>query len=173
MKTVYTGNYVLKVTEETINGDIYEKAHTRPAVVTFPVTEDGKIIIMKEKRPHEPNPWRWKPVTGFLEDGEDPIDNAAKELQEEAGYRATNLEIIGEAHHNGTLNTSRYFVLAKGLVPDPIPNPDGDDVVMELKAFTIEELICMNLTGEIPMFFDNLGFFILKEKVDRGAINLL
>ena len=171
MKEVYKGNYVLKVTEEEIGGDIYEKAYTRKAVVTFPVTPDGKILIMKEKRPHETTPYRWKPVTGFLEDGETWLENAEKELQEEAGYKASTFELIGEAHHNGTLNTSRYFVLAKNLVHDPIPNPDGD-VVMELKSFTIDELIEMNLSGEIPMFFDNLGFFLLKEKLERGILCL-
>lgn len=171
MKEVYSGKYVLKVTEETINGDIYEKAYTRKAVITFPVDKDGKILIIKEKRPHELTPYRWKPVTGFLEDDETWKDNASKELQEEAGYTAKTFELIGEAHHNGTLNTSRYFVLAKGLTHDPIPNPDGD-VIMEIKAFSIEELIQMNLSGEIPMFFDNLGFFLLKEKLERGLLCL-
>ena len=171
MKQVYTGKYVLKVTEEEIGGDIYEKTYTREAVITFPVTDDGKILIIKEKRPHEITPFRWKPVTGFLEDNETWQENAFKELQEEAGYRADSVELFGEAHHNGTLNTSRYFVLAKGLTHDPIPNPDGD-VIMEIEAFSVEELIQMNLSGEIPMFFDNLGFFLLKEKVERGLISL-
>lgn len=171
MKEVYKGNYVLSVTEQEIGGKIYEKTYTRKAVVTFPVMDDGKILIMKEKRPHEVVSERWKPVTGFLEDNETWEQNAAKELQEEAGYRADSIELIGEAHHNGTLNTSRYFALAKGLTHDPIPNPDGD-VVLELKAFSLDELISMNLSGEIPMFFDNLGFFLLKEKVDRGILSL-
>ena len=171
MKTVYTGNYVLKVTEEVINGDVYEKTYTREAVITFPVDKDGKILIIKEKRPHETTPHRWKPVTGFLEDNETWQENASKELQEEAGYRAESFELIGEARHNGTLNTARYFVLAKGLTHDPIPNPDGD-VIMEIKAFTLEELIDMNLSGKIPMFFDNLGFFLLKERVQKGSLCL-
>jgi ADP-ribose pyrophosphatase len=171
MKEIYTGNYVLRVTEEVINGDVYEKAYTREAVITFPVNDQGKILIIKERRRHEPTPFRWKPVTGFLEDNESWQENAAKELQEEAGYRASKFELIGEAHHTGTLNTSRYFVLAKGLTLDPIPNPDGD-VIMEIKAFTLEELIDMNLSGEIPMFFDNLGFFLLKEKLERGLLCL-
>lgn len=171
MKEVYKGNYVLRVTEEVIDGDVYEKTYTRKAVVTFPVLENGKILIMNEKRPHEPVQERWKPVTGFLEDNETWKENAAKELQEEAGYKADSLELIGEAHHNGTLNTSRYFVLAKGLTHEPIENPDGD-VVLELKAFTIDELIEMNLSGEIPMFFDNLGFFLLKERIERGTLSL-
>ena len=111
------------------------------------------------------------PPRTFLEDNETWLQNASKELQEESGYTAKSFELIGEAHHNGTLNTSRYFVLAKGLKHDPIPNHDGD-VVMEIKAFTLDELIDMNLNGEIPMFFDNLGFFLLKEKVQRGILCL-
>jgi len=49
---IYVGK-IIKVTEEMINGITWERAYLPNGVIVFPITGDGKIILVKEKRPHE------------------------------------------------------------------------------------------------------------------------
>src|SRR6476661_361970 len=93
-KTVYKGN-ILKVTEEEIDGIVWEKVYLPSGVIVFPITDDGKIMLIKEKRPHETPNVRIKPVSGILEPEKGtPEENAQREMQEEIGYKAREMKEI-------------------------------------------------------------------------------
>ena len=66
-KNVYTGKFI-KVTEQTIEDQLFERAYINNAITIFPIDNEGRLIIIKEKRVHETPNVRWKPVTGFYED---------------------------------------------------------------------------------------------------------
>src|SRR5262249_8456925 len=55
---------------------------------------------------------------GILEEGEDPAACAARELEEETGYKPTRLTYLGTIHPiPGTSAHLMYFYLAEGLKP--------------------------------------------------------
>lgn len=163
-KEIYQGKY-LQVHERIINGETYELAQLRAAVIIFAKDEQDRILFIREKRPHETPSSRLKPVTGFIDDGDDWLKTAQKELREEAGLVAQSYELIRHIPITGSITTDKYFVLAKGLTsdPNPIPNPDGD-VIEECVYIDIEQAVKMTVTGEIPLVFDSIGLFLIKEQ---------
>jgi len=134
----YEGNYI-KVTEEWIDNNNWERCYLRDGVIVYAVDADKKFIMINEKRPHESEKVRLRFVAGHIEKEFSILENANKELREEIGFRANKLENFFELNSSGTINNKVFFVLAQDLVPDPIPNPDGD-VVISIERFTFDEI---------------------------------
>lgn len=158
---VYSG-HIIQVTEEVIDGITWERAYLPNGVIIFPIDENGNILMIKEKRPHEDPPYRIKPISGMLElDKGSPEENAQRELQEEVGFKAGVLENFWTTKSTGTVNHVHYFYIARNLTPSKLPNPDGEDTIMEIIPFAIEELMQKFLKDEIRWSMSTLGFFRL------------
>jgi 8-oxo-dGTP pyrophosphatase MutT (NUDIX family) len=162
-ETKYHGKY-LKVTEEHIDGTTWERVYLQDGVQVFPITDDKKVILIEERRPHERNPIRLKFVTGILEAGENPLDTANREMQEEIGQTAKHLEILIHRETSGTVNNNFYQVIARGLSPFKLPNPDGEDTIVSIKEFSLKELEALLSSGELPWSMGALGIFKLKQE---------
>lgn len=172
METVkYQGNFI-KVSEEEIGGHTWERVYLSSGVVIFPFNKTGQLLIINEKRPHETLGQRYKFISGHLEQNEDVLETANRELQEEVGLKANYLEIFHEHHSNGTVNNSLYFVMAKDLVVSKLPNPDGEDSIIEQKYVKIEKLKEMLLTQQIPFSFSALGLFKLDYLISKNRIKI-
>ena len=159
----YSGKFI-QVTEEKIIDRIYERVYLPNGVIIFPFDNHGNLLMVIEKRPHENPPSRLKFISGHIEAHEDVIETANRELQEEVGFKAQELELI---HHNkatGTVNNDLYFVEAHGLEESKLPNPDGEDSIMAIKAMSLETVKKKVFAGEIPITFPALGFFKLLER---------
>lgn len=156
---MYQGNY-MKVTEEVIDGNNWERCYLRDGVIVFAVDEDNKFIMIQEKRPHEIEKVRLRFVAGHIEKELSILENANKELREEVGLRANSLELFFEVQSSGTVNNKVSFVLARDLVADPIPNPDGD-VVVSIEKFTYEEILKMILEDKLRWSTAVMGFLRL------------
>lgn len=160
-KTVYRGN-IITVTEEEIGGVTWERAYLPSGVIIFPITNDGKIILIKERRPHENPPVRIKPVSGILEEKlGSPEENAQREMQEEIGFKAQKMELLMTMKGSGTVTHTQYFFVAKGLIHSKLPNPDGEEVIEALVEFTPQELREALRKEEIKWSMSTLGIFRL------------
>jgi 8-oxo-dGTP pyrophosphatase MutT (NUDIX family) len=158
---VYRGN-IVQVTEEKIEDIVWERVYLPSGVVIFPIDDQGRILMVEEKRPHETPPIRLKPVSGMLEpDKGSPAENAQRELQEEIGFKATELINYWTLKGSGTINHLQYFFLARNLIPSKLPNPDGEDTIISIKAFSVEELLQKYLADEIRWSMSTLGFMRL------------
>jgi len=162
MSFAYHGKYI-QVKEEFIDGKIWEKAFFRPGIVIFPMTDTGKIILVKEKRPHESPSFRLKPVTGIFEPEFSIEENAQREMQEEVGKSAKNITLFLEMKSTGTVNNQQYFVYATGLNDKKIPNPDGEDSIQEIIEVSFEELDELIWSMKLPWGLSTLGIFKLLE----------
>ena len=160
-KFVYKGN-IIKVSEEEINGIVWERAYLPDGVIIFPLNEEGKILLVKEKRPHENPPIRIKPVSGILEHEKgSPEENAQRELQEEVGFKASRMELLWKLQGSGTVTSEQHFFIARGLTPSKLPNPDGEDTIEEIIALTPTELKEFILNDELKWSLSTLGLFRL------------
>lgn len=165
---VYKGN-IIRVTEEKIGNTIWERAYLPHGVIIFPITQEGKIILINEKRPHENPPHRIKAVSGILEPHlGNPEENAQREMQEEIGLKASHMELLWHQKGTGTVNSDQYFFIARGLVPSKLPNPDGEDCIMDILEFTPEELLQKIKQDELRWSLSTLGLFRLLLKL--GAL---
>lgn len=169
--TAWQGN-VIKVTTEVIGEQTWERAYLPNGVVVFPVTDEGKILIIKERRLHETPPIRLKFVTGMLEPGADPADDANRELQEEIGYKANTLIPVWKCVSNGTVNSVTHFYLAKNLFKSKLPNPDGEDVIEEIVEISLDDLRRKVDQEEMRWGVGVMGFLRLDHALRNGTLTL-
>jgi len=79
-----------------------------------PVFEDGTTVLVRQWR----YPWgatSWEVPAGTLGDGEDPLEGAKRELEEEAGLRAEQWVPLGVARGSAVMTTRQFLFLARGL----------------------------------------------------------
>lgn len=165
-ETKYEGKFI-KVTEELIEGSIWERVYLSDGVMIFPLTEDNKIYMIEERRPHEKNPIRFKFVTGLMDEGEDPLITANREMQEEIGLKAEHLEMILHRESTGTVNNNFYQILATGLSESKLPNPDGENTIVSVRAYSIDEIIEFLESGKLDWSMGALGVFKIKQILEK------
>ena len=137
---------VIKVDKETVelpNGKkaFREIVRHHGAVALIPITDDDKIVMIKQWR--EP----MRKVTleipaGKIEPGEesDPLQTAIRELNEEARYEAENIELVTPFYTTpGFSDEEIYLYHASGLKPVSTELPQDDDEFLELVELTLPE----------------------------------
>lgn len=96
-KNIYTGR-VITVNVDTVtlpNGltvDLEVVRHPGAAAVV-PLKDDGTVILIRQFR-HAAGGFIYEIPAGKLDPGEDPRVCAARELEEEIGYRASQLDLL-------------------------------------------------------------------------------
>lgn len=162
-KEVYKGA-IVRVTEEKIGEITWERVYVPHGVIIFPITSEGKILLINESRPHENPPSRIKAVSGILEsDKGSPEENAQREMQEEIGFMAQKMELLMHMKGTGTINHEQYIYVARDLIPSKLPNPDGEEMILEVIALTPAELKRKVMEDELPWSLSTLGIFRLLE----------
>jgi ADP-ribose pyrophosphatase len=144
---------------------LYTRLESPSFASVVPITEHGEIVFVENYRP---------PIAGYLlelpggmlEEGEDPLRAARRELEEETGYRAAEISRLGWYYPSPHMGRARgHFFLARGLTKGK-PSPDqGEDLrVVHLPI----ELAYERLLGdELHQSTAMLGLF-LAEAVLRG-----
>ena len=121
----------------------------KPTAVVLPINEEGKVLIMRQFKPIL-NQWFWQLPCGYAElEGEELKDAAARELQEEVGYRAINLVHLMHVFSTYGLSDQRYDVFAAfGLVKVDAA-PEEEEQMGESRFVTQEEAFALIRSGEI------------------------
>lgn len=170
-KTVYQGKFI-KVTEEVIENNTWERVYLHDGIQVFPINNEGKIALIEEKRPHEKEKVRLKFVTGLMDkDNEDPILTANRELQEEIGYKAKHLQVLFTKESTGTVNNTFYQVIATGLEKSKIPNPDGEDTILSVQFYSIDEIENFLENDQLQWNLGALGILRIKKLFEKNLIN--
>src|SRR5512142_609840 len=122
------------------------------------LTKDGNVVLVKQYR-HGVCDVLLEFPGGVVEDGEDPIDGAKRELLEETGYKASDLIEIAKLYPNPALQTNTlYCFLALEVVKVSEQNLDaGEDI--EVQLMPLDELIETAKRGEFPHALMNAVLF--------------
>lgn len=101
-------------------------------VNVVPVLPDGSVVLVRQWRFGIGAPTLELPG-GMVEAGEEPALAAARELEEETGYRAGSLELLGEVEPNPAFLSNRCATyLARELVRVGEPAGDGwEEIAVE------------------------------------------
>ena len=96
-KNIYTGRVVtLNIDRVTLpNGvtvDLETIRHPGAAAVV-PMKEDGMVVMIRQFR-HAAGGFIYEIPAGKLQPGEDPLQCASRELEEEIGYRAASFQLL-------------------------------------------------------------------------------
>jgi ADP-ribose pyrophosphatase len=97
-------------------------------------------IVMERQYRHAAGRFMWEVPAGKLEPGEDPLEGAKRELEEETGYRAKKWSELVEYYASpGFLGESMKVFLAEGLVPGD-SRPEEDELI-EMRLVKLSELL--------------------------------
>lgn len=87
------------------------------SVVLLPVLDDGRLVLIRNHR-HVLGEVLWELPAGTRERGEEPRVCAARELEEETGYRARRLEPLLDFYLAPGVSDERMWAFrAEGLEP--------------------------------------------------------
>ena len=129
--------------DKTMTYHIIERSDS---VQVIAITDDGKFLMVEQDRQGTQQP-SLEFVAGLVDQGEQTKATAARELEEETGYRAQKLSELGWYYTDPAILTNKVTVyLAEGCKATGQQNQDeGEDV--KLRVFDegdVEKLIDSN-----------------------------
>lgn len=135
-KNIYNGKIVkLDINEvELSNGQISnrEVVYHKPGVSVVAIDNKSNLLLVKQFRSGIGQELIEIPA-GLVENGENPIDAARRELQEEIGYDCNNLQLLCSFYPSpGFCNEITYIYLATNLIKSTLPK-DKDEFIELIK----------------------------------------
>jgi 8-oxo-dGTP pyrophosphatase MutT (NUDIX family) len=110
-RTIYDSPWISLdlVDVEQPDGHRYEQhvvRMARPVAATVMTDDAGRVLLMWRHR-HVTNTWGWEIPSGRIEDGETPEHAAAREAEEETGWRPGPLRLlVASQPSNGSMDSA-------------------------------------------------------------------
>lgn len=151
-REVYENDWI-KVREDAVlrpDGEpgIYGVVHLKNiAVGVVAVDEDGSIYLVGQYR-YTLDRYSWEIPEGGCPQGEEPLEAAKRELEEETGLRAREWKRSGWAHlSNSVTDEVAVWYLARGL-SQAERRPEATEE-LEVRRVPFNEALAMVMRGEI------------------------
>lgn len=117
------------------------------AAAVVPMKDDRTVILIRQYR-HAAGGFIYEIPAGKLDPGEDPRHCAARELEEEIGYRAASFELLSSIFTApGFADEVIHIFKGSGLTPGQ-QKLDRDEV-LEVMEFPLEKALAMIQDGTI------------------------
>jgi ADP-ribose pyrophosphatase len=147
---VYKGRFMdFVVLEYEKGGKVFRRQLVKHpgAVVIVPILEDGKVIFERQFR-FSVGDYILELPAGTLEEGEDPLECARRELLEETGYIAEDWEKVAEFYLAPGYSTEyMHLFFARGLKFWGRDLDEDEDI--EVLSLSREEILRSIERGEI------------------------
>lgn len=133
--------------QELFNGTktTFEKLKRPDTVSVFGVLPDGKILFIEENQPG--SVVYVGPAGGRVDEGEDILSAAKRELLEETGYEAEEFILWEAQHPTGKIEWVVYTFIAKSLKKVADAHLDGGEEI-KLTTMTVDEFIDRATNGQ-------------------------
>jgi 8-oxo-dGTP pyrophosphatase MutT (NUDIX family) len=93
----------------------------------IPLTHDNHVVMIEQYR-HGTDEVTLEVPGGMVDEGESPLATAVRELQEETGYRAPEIKLLGNTRPNPAIqNNWLYIFLARDCEPYEKPRFDRSE----------------------------------------------
>lgn len=100
-----------------------------PAAMVVVLDDAGQHVLMSWRHRFVPDVWNWELPGGLVDDAEAPAETAAREVEEETGYRPRSIEhLVTFEPMVGTVRSAHHVYLSRGAqrVTAPSEINEGD-----------------------------------------------
>lgn len=117
---------------------VFEKLKRPDTVIVFPVLDDGKILLIEQEQPGKE--LFIGAAGGRIDEGEDVLEAAKRELLEETGHEAKEFYLWNSAQPVSKIDWVVYTFIAKGVRKTAKLKLDSGERI-SLKPVTFDEFI--------------------------------
>jgi len=152
------------------NDGIYGVVHFKNrAMAIIPLDEEYNTWIVGQFR-YTTKTYEWEVIEGGVPEGEDLLEGAKRELEEEAGLLANEWTMIidGCQLSNSVSDEIGYAYVAKGLTITET-NPEETEQ-LQIRKLPFDELVEMVMSGEIKDLLSVTSVLKLKVIIESGMI---
>ncbi len=112
------------------------------------ITEEQRVLIVRQYRPAVYR-YTYELTSGIVDAGEIPAESARRELLEETGYRAADVQVLGSmAPDSGRLGNRIWACMARNVerVEGAVP-----EAGIEVETWSLNELIAASIDGRFDL----------------------
>jgi len=138
-----------KATVELPDGTVFDQyvMRTPRGAMTVVLDEDAERLLLIWRHRFVTDQWLWELPGGYIDPGEEGAAAAAREVEEETGYRPRSIEPILTFHPiSGTADTAYELYLARGA--DRVGGTDPNETEA-VRWISLAELPGLIAKGEI------------------------
>lgn len=112
----------------------------REFVAVVALTTENKVVIARQFRPG-PEKIMDELPGGFVDEGEELVDAAKRELEEETGYRPAEIEYLGPVHKDAYNNATWHYFFATGCTQATTNQVLDETEYVEIDTISIQQFI--------------------------------
>ena len=152
----------------------FEKVKRADTVVVFPVLDDGRIILTEQEQPGKES--FVAAAGGRVDEGEEILEAATRELLEESGYEASEFILWDAQQPTTKIDWAVYTFVAKGLKKIGDMHPDAGEKIV-LKPVSFDEFLEIGIGNNfyekeiVPKLYEALLYSKKKEEL-RTLFNI-
>ena len=136
------------------------------AALIVPVSAAGTTFLVQQWR-HSWEDDAWEFPAGRLEEGEEPLSSAGRELEEEAGLRAVRWDSLGTARATAISTMRFHLFLARDLSSVP-RRPEIYEQDMVIREIPFEQAIAEAVAGTIQHAASIAALFRAARKLEES-----
>jgi len=173
---LYSGNFleILRETYKMPDGNTVKKEEVvknskKNSLIVIAITQDKEYIITFQNRIKDKIIAEFP--SGYIENNEDLIEAAIRELKEETGYISDDLFIVDEAYTSPEIDNSiTYIVVANNCIKTNDKNVSGTELI-NYGLFSEKELEYLINKNIMNGAMNKLAYYNLVNNVDDYNIN--
>ncbi len=169
-ETVYTSkNFCIKRNEIERDGKLFTKdfVDRNPVVLIIPYTPEGDVYLEYQFR-DAMGKYCWEIIGGNMEEGSDPLENAKRELQEEAGLSAKKWIQIARWELSVNMYAPIYVFAATDLQQGEATLDIDED--LSVKKMALENALEKIDNGEIEGASHVASLFLFQKLQKEGKL---
>lgn len=119
-----------------------------PAAIIALLNDAGTHVLLMWRHRFVPDVWNWELPGGLIDEGEDPAVTAAREVEEETGYRARSVEhLVTFEPMIGMVNCPHHVFLGRGA--EQIGEPTETTEMQRMEWVPLKDVPALIGNGQV------------------------